>query len=353
MNKAEALKCFYEKNKIIFSRCSDETDGNYDKRIASLPEQIDEWLSHIHRDDHSLFLSLLSRYTYLTQAQCKLRYGSVAALLQNELKAFDIPLSEVMFVTVESSASRATGADNVRADLKQQLFGEIYKEQIVPAERNLKTEDLEQYKAIVFLDDIIGSGMTLWKHLHSFCERFSINGCGKHKLFYACIVPRAHGIRHIRQNCKQNRITAYPLFDVCWTEDAAFSTDSPEYTQAAKYEKMIDDYLHNDQKSFFHGQSPLLFICCPSYKYFTVSDFKNSYSDFMEKSLEGFSSHTSTYDIGIIYDVELGLFVIPFYETFCKIYELDDYKEVKGYKDCVKNFFENDKVPAQVIENIA
>ena len=253
MNKAEALKCFYEKNKIIFSRCSDETDGNYDKRIASLPEQIDEWLSHIHRDDHSLFLSLLSRYTYLTQAQCKLRYGSVAALLQNELKAFDIPLSEVMFVTVESSASRATGADNVRADLKQQLFGEIYKEQIVPAERNLKTEDLEQYKAIVFLDDIIGSGMTLWKHLHSFCERFSINGCGKHKLFYACIVPRAHGIRHIRQNCKQNRITAYPLFDVCWTEDAAFSTDSPEYTQAAKYEKMIDDYLHNDQKSFFMG----------------------------------------------------------------------------------------------------
>lgn len=90
-----------------------------------------------------------------------------------------------------------------------------------------------------------------------------------------------------------------------------------------------------------------------SYKYFTVSDFKNSYSDFMEKSLEGFSSHTSTYDIGIVYDMELGLFVIPFYETFCKIYELDDYKEVQGYKDCVKNFFENDKVPAQVIENIS
>ena len=90
-----------------------------------------------------------------------------------------------------------------------------------------------------------------------------------------------------------------------------------------------------------------------THKYFTVSDFKNSYSDFMEKSLEGFSSHTSTYDIGIIYDVELGLFVIPFYETFCKIYELEDYKEVQGYKDCVKNFFENDKVPAQVIENIA
>lgn len=88
-------------------------------------------------------------------------------------------------------------------------------------------------------------------------------------------------------------------------------------------------------------------------RYFTVSDFKNSYSDFMEKSLEGFSSHSSTYDIGIIYDRELGLFVIPFYQTFCKIYETEDYKTVQGYKDCVKNFLENDKVPANIIKRVA
>lgn len=89
------------------------------------------------------------------------------------------------------------------------------------------------------------------------------------------------------------------------------------------------------------------------HKYFTVSDFSNSYSDFMEKSLEGFASHHSTYDIGIIYDKNLGLFVLPFYETFCKIYEIQDYKEISGYKDCVKNFLENDKVPAQIIEKVA
>lgn len=253
MNKDKALNCFYERNSIDFSRCSDETDGNYDKRIALLPEQIDKWLSNIHPDDHHLFLSLLSRYTYLTQAQCKLRYGFLAALLKDKLKALNATLSEVMFVTVESSAGRATGADNVRADLKQQLFGEIYKEQIVPAERNLKSEDLEQYKAFVFLDDIIGSGMTLWKHLYSFCERFSINGCGKHKLFYACIVPRADGIKHICKNCTQKKITAHPLFDASWTEEAAFPTDSPEYAQAAKYEKIIDDYLWDGRKSFFMG----------------------------------------------------------------------------------------------------
>ena len=88
-------------------------------------------------------------------------------------------------------------------------------------------------------------------------------------------------------------------------------------------------------------------------RYFTVSDFKNSYSDFMEKSLEGFSSHSSTYDIGILYDKELGLFVLPFYQTFCKIYEVEDYKTIQGYKDCIKNFFENDKVPANIIKKVA
>jgi hypothetical protein len=88
-------------------------------------------------------------------------------------------------------------------------------------------------------------------------------------------------------------------------------------------------------------------------RYFTVDDFKNSYSDFMEKSLEGFSSHSSVYDIGIIYDKELGLFVLPFYQTFSKIYEVEDYKTIQGYKDCVKNFMENDKVPANIIRRIA
>ena len=88
-------------------------------------------------------------------------------------------------------------------------------------------------------------------------------------------------------------------------------------------------------------------------RYFTVSDFKNSYSDFMEKSLEGFSAHSSVYDIGIIYDKELGLFVLPFYQTFCKIYEAEDYKTIQGYKDCVKSFLENDKVPANIIRKVA
>ena len=37
----------------------------------------------------------------------------------------------------------------------------------------------------------------------------------------------------------------------------------------------------------------------------------------------------------------------------CKVYEETDYKTVQGYKDCIKSFLENDKVPANIIRNIA
>lgn len=88
-------------------------------------------------------------------------------------------------------------------------------------------------------------------------------------------------------------------------------------------------------------------------KYFVVEDFQNTYDNFMEKSLSGFSVHNSTYDIGLIFDKELGLFVIPFYETFNKIYEVDDYKTIENYQDCVKSFLENDKLPAAIIKRVA
>lgn len=90
-----------------------------------------------------------------------------------------------------------------------------------------------------------------------------------------------------------------------------------------------------------------------SYNYFKVDDFNNSYSNFVEKSLGGFSSHKSTYDVGIIFDNELGLFAIPFYATFSKIYEVEDYKSISNYEACIRSFLENDRIPHNIIKRIA
>ena len=89
------------------------------------------------------------------------------------------------------------------------------------------------------------------------------------------------------------------------------------------------------------------------YKFFNVTEFNNSYSNFLENSLGGFSSHEELYDVGIIYDRELGLYAVPFYKTFCKIFEAEDYKTIEGYEECVKFFLENDKLPANLIKRVA
>ena len=137
-------------------------------------------------------------------------------------------------------------------------------------------------------------------------------------------------------------------FHECFAKDEVITTNIYADNLINLFNVYCDEDIMPDKEEFEANIKQV-----ENNRYFTVSDFRNSYSDFMEKSLEGFSSHSSVYDIGIIYDKELGLFVLPFYQTFCKVYEVEDYKTIQGYKDCIKNFFENDKVPANIIKKVA
>lgn len=88
-----------------------------------------------------------------------------------------------------------------------------------------------------------------------------------------------------------------------------------------------------------------------TYKFFDVSEFNNSYDNFLENSLGGFSSHKETYDVGIIFDKELGLYAVPFFETFNKVFE--NIESVENAKSCVEFFLQNDKFSANIIKRVA
>ena len=89
-----------------------------------------------------------------------------------------------------------------------------------------------------------------------------------------------------------------------------------------------------------------------TYRYIKVGEFDSAYDNFLENSLGGFSSHREKYDVGVIYDSELGLYIVPFYGTLCKICEADDYKTIEGYEACVRSFVENDKLPANLVRRL-
>lgn len=118
------------------------------------------------------------------------------------------------------------------------------------------------------------------------------------------------------------------------------------------------------------------------HKFFTVSEFNNSYENFLENSLGGFSSHKELYDVGIIFDEELGLSAIPFYETFCKIFEYGsrsdsvseqdqlnvsdeglqtksrshqkqkDYKSIENWDKCIEHFLLTDGISANLLRRV-
>ena len=89
------------------------------------------------------------------------------------------------------------------------------------------------------------------------------------------------------------------------------------------------------------------------YAYFKVPEFNSSYDTYIESSLAGFSSHSSCYDVGVIFDKDLGMFIVPFYGTLCHILETDHYQEVPGWAECIKGFMENDKIPASLVKRLA
>ena len=88
-----------------------------------------------------------------------------------------------------------------------------------------------------------------------------------------------------------------------------------------------------------------------TYKFFDVSEFNNSYDNFLENSLGGFSSHKEVYDVGIVFDKELGLYAVPFFETFNKVFDNPD--NVENAKACIEFFLNNDKFSANLIKRVA
>lgn len=88
-----------------------------------------------------------------------------------------------------------------------------------------------------------------------------------------------------------------------------------------------------------------------TYKFFHVRELDNNYSNFLEKSMGGFGSHHETYDVAVIFDKEKGLYAIPFYETFCKIF--DDKDAVENAKQCIEYFLNNDAIPDTILERVS
>ena len=112
---------------------------------------------------------------------------------------------------------------------------------------------------------------------------------------------------------------------------------------------LFNDFEESGQKSDFSDKIQLP----EKFRFFEVKEFNNSYNNFLENSLGGFSSHEETYDVGIIFDKELGLYAVPFYGTFNKIFEAENINDVENFDKGIEYFLLNDKISANLIKKVA
>lgn len=127
-----------------------------------------------------------------------------------------------------------------------------------------------------------------------------------------------------------------------------FSTD--ELVTTNRYADKIIGILNDEDKlediDLKEALKPL-----DEYKFFVIQELNNNYDNFIENSLGGFASHKELYDVGIIADEELGLYSIPFYRTFCLIFE--DTEKVKDPKGCINYFLNNDSISDKILLRVA
>lgn len=146
------------------------------------------------------------------------------------------------------------------------------------------------------------------------------------------------------QELRENISFMYEKFMDAFKTDELITTN----TYADDIIGQFNDFVENETQTNIDDKLKLP----EKLGYFEVKDLNNDYDNFIEKSLDGFSSHKKPYDTGIIYDKDYGLYIIPFYKTLLTILEENSTENIDGAKDCIKYFVTSPAISTNIIQRI-
>ncbi len=254
MDKNSALSKFYENNRINLNSAFNIESSDFDDNIVGLESNLEKWLNNIQPEDREIFLDVFSKFTYFTQAHCMNHWVEVVELLKTEISILNIEISEVLFVVVESPRGTKSGAEDIIGDLyKRNRKNNITKENIVSSFDKFDLKVFNKIKAVVFLDDMIGSGITLSHTIQNVTSKFNSLGYKNIQYYCSCLTPTKRGVRLIIRNCKNSNTKIKMLIKKNWFVDHMFEKNSLEYTIFENYEKMIEKYFEDKPVKYFMG----------------------------------------------------------------------------------------------------
>ncbi len=220
---------------------------------------IKNWINSFEEKEKIYFLKLLSKYKYVDCREYQYILCDLVDTLDEYLKIKGYNLSQVVFVTVESNVK--SGGDNIRAVLQVSNMNKINKNQIIAAISKIENEEIDNAKVIVFIDDIIGTGITTYTNIKKVCERFECVNIKDKELLVACLYARKKAIKHVEKSCKKIGINVsviyYNKLNQCFENDYIFSSKEMEYAKnvICKYEKRINEDPKVKDKDYYLGFS--------------------------------------------------------------------------------------------------
>ena len=161
----------------------------FDNEISD--EKIFSWLGQFNENETDFIKKLLVNFKYYSSKKVN---GMVEELHELILQKTNLPLDKILFAPVgyvAKSGSAIAYFYRMQNNLKEEQF---------IAASDINEVSLKGMEAVVFLDDIIGSGhqaFEVWKQL---LEPFAARKGNKVKFIFATLVGYERGIKYLEEN---------------------------------------------------------------------------------------------------------------------------------------------------------
>ena len=237
-----------EENKMFFF---DNYIGNdiFEKNII-------KWLSFFEEKDRAVFMDLLSHYRYFTKEKYRKAIKEICGHIMEEIEGES---DKVLLVTFPSKKGIASGGDQVRAMLEEILIGKLKKDHIISDTTKLDESVYNGIKYIVFIDDIVGSGTTLFGNVRAVCDKLPLGKRTDIKYFVAMVYANKRKIQRKINELKNKygidiqNIFVYENTDKCFDSNVMFEEGTrkvyktiTEYYEIKIEENKLDDDMEID-----------------------------------------------------------------------------------------------------------
>ena len=261
----ESIEEFEKFNEIKISNYQSrysETSGivNIDKYIGKdiFEKNINEWLKICSDDDEKKsLLNLLKHYLYFPENRFTMELDHIIQKLEEN----NIDICNTIFITFPAKEGRVSGGSQIASGLEKVLLVAPTDNIIadVEAASDNLMQRLNKVECVVFIDDIIGSGCTVYSRVSKFLERFDIGDKDEKPLLYiASICGREDKIKQKLKDLskkyknKFKYINLYPVKKCIDNRDSILDEKGKQYIR--KIEKFVEDNaLYDKDKSFYMG----------------------------------------------------------------------------------------------------